>query len=61
MALEAIRGELTPAELATKHGIHPTTIATWQRQPSEGVAATFSGGALADRRAAQPFGAEVRG
>lgn len=31
------------AELATKHGIHPTMIATWKRQAIEGMAATFSG------------------
>ena len=43
MALEAIRGDLTLAELATKHGIHPTMLATWKRQAIEGMAATFSG------------------
>ena len=43
VALEAIRGDLTLAELAAKHGIHPTMIATWKRQAVEGMAATFSG------------------
>ncbi len=43
VALEAIRGDLTLAELATKHGIHPTMIATWKRQAIDGMAATFSG------------------
>ena len=38
VALEAIRGELTLAELAAKHGIHQTI---------EGMAATFSGKAEA--------------
>jgi transposase len=42
-ALEAIRGDLTLAELAARHGIHPTMIATWKRQAIEGMAATFSG------------------
>ena len=28
VALEAIRGDLTLADLATKHGIHPTIIAS---------------------------------
>ncbi len=32
VALEAIRGDLTLAELAAKHGIHHTMIATWKRQ-----------------------------
>ena len=43
VALEAIRGELTLAELASRHGIHPTMIATWKRQAIDGMAATFSG------------------
>ncbi len=47
VALEAIRGELTLAELAAKHGIHQTMIATWKRQAVEGMAATFSGKAEA--------------
>ena len=43
VALEAIRGELTLAELAAKHGIHQTMIAAWKKQAIEGMAATFSG------------------
>ncbi len=43
VALEAIRGELTLAELAAKHGIHQTMIAAWKKQAVEGMAATFSG------------------
>jgi len=43
VALEAIRGDLTLAELAAKHGIHHTIIATWKRQAIEGMSATFSG------------------
>ena len=43
VALEAIKGDLTLAELAAKHGIHQTMIATWKRQAIEGMSATFSG------------------
>ena len=32
VALEAIRGDLTLAELGAKHGIHHTMIAAWKRQ-----------------------------
>jgi transposase len=42
-ALETIRGDLTLAELATKHGVHPTMIAAWKRQAIDGKASTFSG------------------
>jgi transposase len=43
VALEAIKGEHTLTELAAKHGIHHTLIATWKRQAVEGMASTFSG------------------
>lgn len=42
VALEAIRGDLTLAELAAKHGIHPTMIASWTRQAIDGMAGNFS-------------------
>ena len=41
MALEAIKGELTLAELGAKHGVHQTMIAAWKRQAIDGMAATF--------------------
>lgn len=47
VALEAIKGELTLAELAAKHGIHHVMIANWKRQAIEGMAASFSGKAEA--------------
>jgi len=47
VALEAIKGEHTLTELAAKHGIHHTLIATWKRQAIEGMALTFSGKAEA--------------
>lgn len=43
VALEAIRGDLTLAELAAKHGIHHTMIAAWKRHAIDGMASTFSG------------------
>ncbi len=43
VALEAIRGDLTLAELAAKHGLHHTMIAAWKRQAIEGMAGSFSG------------------
>ncbi|MFC0512544.1 IS3 family transposase, partial [Asaia spathodeae] len=43
VALEAIRGEQTLAELASKHGVHQTMIAQWKRQAVEGMAGIFSG------------------
>jgi transposase len=47
VALEALRGELTIAQLVTKHGVHQTLINAWKRQAVEGLAAVFSGKAEA--------------
>jgi len=47
VALEAIKGEKTLAELAAKHGIHQTMIATWKRQAIEGLSSAVSGKAEA--------------
>ena len=43
VALEALRGELTAAQLATKHGIHQTMVGEWKKQAMEGLASVFSG------------------
>lgn len=42
VALDALKGDLTLSELATKHGIHQTMIASWKRQAIEGLSSTFS-------------------
>ncbi len=43
VALEALRGERTVAELGAKHGVHPTMITAWKKQATEGLAGVFSG------------------
>ncbi len=47
VALEALRGELTTAQLATKHGVHQTMISKWKRQAVDGLSSVFSGKAEA--------------
>ena len=47
VALEALRGEMTAAQLATKHGIHPTMANEWKRLAQAGLASLFSGRAEA--------------
>ena len=37
VALEALSGELTLAELASKYDVHPTQITGWKRQAKEGM------------------------
>ena len=42
IALEAIRGEQTINELASRYELHPNMITTWKRQAIENMAAAFS-------------------
>jgi transposase len=41
VALEAIQGHLTVAELATRHEVHPTQITAWKREAVEKLAKVF--------------------
>ncbi len=42
VALEALKGELTLSQLATKHGVDQTMIAAWRKQAIEGFSGVFS-------------------
>ena len=42
VALEALRGDQTLAELASRHKVHPNLITMWKRQASEGMVDVFS-------------------
>ncbi|WP_149864519.1 IS3 family transposase [Pacificimonas flava] len=53
VAMEAIRGDLTLAELAAKHGIHHTMIGTWKRQAMDGMAGLFEGGDQGSKAASE--------
>jgi transposase len=41
VAVEAIRGERTISELATKHQLHPNQITQWKRQAIDKLAKVF--------------------
>lgn len=47
VALEALKGDLTLAQLASKRGVHQTMISTWRKQAVDGMASVFSGKAEA--------------
>ena len=49
VALEALAGEHTLAELATKHDIHPNMIHQWKRHARESMPDLFSGKAVAQQ------------
>ena len=42
VALEAIREEMTLAELSKKYGVHPTQIGTWKRAAIENMSTAFT-------------------
>lgn len=43
VALEAIRGEKTTAELTAKYGVHASQINTWKKQALEIIPEAFTG------------------
>jgi len=43
VALEALKGEKTVSELATRFGIHPNQVGDWKRQAVEGLTEVFTG------------------
>jgi len=44
VALEAVKGTKTLAQLSSAYGIHPTVIAQWKRQLVAGAPAVFGSG-----------------
>jgi transposase len=47
VALAAVRGDRTIAELASELGVHPNQIYNWKKQLLDGAASVFEGGGSA--------------
>lgn len=50
VALDAMSGAHTIAELASKYSVHPNQISNWKKQAKEGMVASFSGKAQNDQQ-----------
>ena len=48
VALAAVKGERTIAELASEFGVHPNQIYNWKEQLLDGAASVFEGGSTAE-------------
>ena len=57
VALEALRGDKTIQEIATRHKIHPNQVSTWKQRAVEAMKEVFSNGS---ERARGDHEAEVR-
>ena len=44
IALEALRGDRTLQEIASKHQVHPNQVSAWKRQALDGLGEVFSNG-----------------
>jgi len=44
VALAALKGDQTVAELASRYGVHPNQIHKWRRQLLDGASAVFEAG-----------------
>jgi transposase len=57
VALEALRGDRTIQEIASKHHVHPNQVSAWKRQAMDGLGAVFSSGG---ERAGRDHEAEIK-
>lgn len=53
MALEALRGELTVAEIAEKYQVHPNQVQQWKKKLMEGASEIFQ--SKAERKESKPY------
>jgi transposase-like protein len=59
VALAAIKGEKTLAELAQQYDLHPNQITAWKAQVLEGVAGLFGSGGVGIDAAPPPVDVKV--
>jgi len=50
VALEALRGDKTVQEIASKHKVHPNQVGDWKRRAIDGLGEVFSNGVDRERQ-----------
>jgi transposase-like protein len=53
VALEALKGEKTTAEIASRFEVHPSQVRTWERALAEGAAGIFGDASDREKEADQ--------
>ena len=59
VALAALKGDKTVAELASQHSVHPTLIHGWKKQLLAGADAVFGSPPKADDKAAEALQSQL--
>ena len=59
VALEAIRGERTIAEIASETGVHPNQISTWKKQALKELPDIFSSGRKRQEKSSEELESEL--